>query len=479
MKKLLITALLAAASSALAVGAPAGTTISNTGLFEYTDETGTPTNTPTTPVVITVSAVYHPTIPQNGTVQNPGQVQTALPGQTATLVYDVTNNGNATDTLDLTLTVTDGQTGQPLTATIYLDEGNGSFDGTEPIVTSLPNMAADETRKVLVRYTEPANAPGNQETYVNLTATSQGDTTQKDDDNVGLITATSIVNFTLDSDNSVTTTPTGTVTASHTLTNTGNATIVASTLEATATLTDAGVASGGISYTVTNSSTGAQVSNANLETALRNAGDLPAGETYTIVVSYTGAASADNGETFTNVLSVYSNAVDATGFDNRVESAQAVSDTDTVTVNRGIASVSKTADNCGADQNCANPTLNTTTAKPGDFVRYTVTVTNTGGSALRFPTLRDYVPANTVFESVTGSSTQTGAGIAYSNDRTNWFAANPTALATSTTATSGPFVYVGLDSNNNNVVDAGDSLAPGQTLRLVITVQVRNSGNSN
>ncbi|WP_216320805.1 DUF11 domain-containing protein [Deinococcus aestuarii] len=473
MKKLLITALLAAASGALAVGAPAGSTIQNIGVFEFTDVGGTTTSTPTTPVNVTVSQQFDPNVRQDGTVSNVGQTVTALPGQTATLTYDVENLGNGTDTLNLT--VTDAQTGAPLAATIYLDNGDGTYGVGDTAVTSLPNMAADELRRVFVVYTVPAGAPGNQQTYVNLTATSAGDPTQTDNNNVGLITAMSILSLTLDGDNTVSVTPTGTVTATHTLTNTGNATLDASTLVATSTLTDPNSASGGVTYTVTNSATGASVSNASFQTALRNAGNLPAGETYTIVVTYTGAAGATNGQSFTNLLTVYSNATDTTGFDNRVEQGQAVSDTDTVTVNRGVASVSKTVDNCGADALCQTaPVLNSTTAKPGEYLRYTVTVTNTGGSALRFPTLRDYVPANTTFKSVTGTSTQSGT-VLYSNNRTTWSAGAPSALATSTTSASGPFVYVGLDSSNDASVDAGDSLAPGQTLRLVITVQVRNN----
>ncbi|BDP44387.1 hypothetical protein DAETH_43560 (plasmid) [Deinococcus aetherius] len=477
MKKLLVTALLAAASGALAVGAPAGSTIQNIGVFEFTDVGGTTTSTPTTPVNITVTQQYDPNVSPDGSVAAPGQTQTALPGQTATLTYNVTNSGNGTDTLNLS--VTDAQTGAPLGATIYLDNpltGTvGSYDPGDTVVTSLQNMTADETRRVFVVYTVPSNAAGNQQTYVNLTATSAGNPAKTDSNNVGLITATSILSFTLDGDNTVSVTPTGTVTATHTLTNTGNATLDASTLVATTTLTDPNAASGGVSYTVTNSATGASVSNASLQTALQNAGNLPAGETYTIVVTYTGAAGATNGQSFTNQLTVYSNAADSTGFDNRVEQGQSVSDTDTVNVNRGVASVSKTVDNCGTDASCQTaPVLNSTTAKPGEYLRYTVTVTNTGGSALRFPTLRDYVPANTTFKSVTGSSTQAG-NVLFSNNRTNWYLGAPNTLATSTTSASGPFVYVGLDSSGDSTVDAGDSLAPGQTLRLVITVQVRNN----
>ncbi|MDL2342981.1 hypothetical protein QOL99_02330 [Deinococcus sp. MIMF12] len=474
MKKLLITALLAAATSALAAGAPAGSTISNTGLFEYTDVNGQTASESTTPVNVTVSQVYDPNVSPNGTVAQPGQTVTAGPGATATLTYTVTNNSNGTDTLNLT--VIDPVTGSPLTATIYLDDGDGVFGPGDTVVTSLPNLDADESQTVFVRYTVPSNASGNQITYVDLVATSAGDTGQKDQGNVGAITVNSILSFTLEGDNTINATPNAAVTVTHTLTNTGNTPIVAANLVATTTLNTPSV---GVTYTVVNNGTGTSVSNTDLQAALRAAGDLAAGQTYTITVTYTPAVGTTNGQGFTNTLTVYSNVADSSTYDNRVEQGQAVSDTDTITVQRGIASVSKVVENCSTDASCAAPTLNASTAKPGDYLRYTVTVTNTGSAALRFPTLRDYVPVNTVFGSVSGSTTQPSADVLFSNTRLAWNNITPTALATTTNPANGPFVYVGLDSDGNGTVDDNDLLQPNQTLRMVLIVKVRDTGTSN
>lgn len=473
MKKLIITSLLALTSAAFAAGTPAGTSISNVGLFEFTDTNGATTGQSTTPVNITVAQVYQPSVTPNGTVAAPGQTATARPGETATLIYDVTNLSNGTDTLSLS--ITDAVTGAPINGVIYLDNNNnGIVDAGDTPTATLSNMTADETRHVLVQYVVPAGSTGASSTYINLTATSATNPAAVDNNNVGQITAVNIVRFTLEEDRTVTTTPGAAVTATHTLTNTGNTPIVAADLRSSTTLVTSAAVT--VTYTVTNSATGTTVSNPVLQTALQSAGNLPAGASYTIVVSYTPSTSAQNGAQFSNTLTVYSVTPDSTGTDNQVESTQAVTDTDTVNVNRGVASVSKVADNCGTSATCADTVVvNTPSAKPGDYVRYTVSVTNTGAAGMKFPTLRDYVPANTEFVSVTGTTTQAGTQVLFSADRTNWNTLAPTTLATTTNPANGPFVYVGLDrtADNDTTVDAGDELAPGQTLNLVLIVRVR------
>lgn len=474
MRKFILTSILALASAAAAVGAAPGT-IQNTGLFEFTDVDNT-TSSVTASANITVVQVYDPSVGADGSVSAVGQTQYALPGDTATLTYTVSNLGNGPDSFNLA--VTDPQTGLPVPATIYLDNGDGVFGPGDTAVTSLSNLPADASATVFVQYTVPTTAAGSQVTLLNLTATSAGDNTQTDSNNVGAITAINIVSFTLDSNNNVSTTPGAPVSATHTLTNTGNAAIDPTTLVSSTALTDANSASGTLTYVVKNNGTGTTSSSStSLAAALQEAGSLSTGQTYTITATYTPATTAQNGNVYSNVITLSSNLTDTATLDNRVELAQAVSDTDTITVQRGVASVSKTVDNCGADATCAAPTLNATEAKPGDYLRYTVKVINTGTAAMKFPTLRDFVPVNTVFSSVTGSSTQAGS-VLFSADRTAWNVAAPTALATSTSATSGPFVYVGLNSNGDSKVDASDQLEAGQTLTLTLIVKVRDTGNS-
>ncbi|GGS10003.1 hypothetical protein [Deinococcus sedimenti] len=471
-KNLLITALLALATSAAAVGTAAGQTIQNIGQFEYTDFDNTSKTIDTTPVNITVASVYNANVGPNGTTTAPGQTVPAAPGQTAVLTYTLTNDGNATDSFNLT--VLDGN-GNPIPGTtIYLDNGDGVYGPGDTVVTSVANLPADQQVKLFVTYTVPANTPGSQSTYVNLVATSVANGTVIDNNNVAEISAINVVRFTLDGDNSVNVQPNVATQITHTLTNTGNTPVTAADLRATSTIGGTAAASGTITYTVTNSGTGTSVSNASLQAALQAAGNLAAGQTYTILVTYTPAAGAADGQSFTNTISVYSATAASTTVRNDVTSAAPVSDTDTLTVQRGTAAVTKMVDNCGTSATCTSTIVtNSTSAKPGDYLRYTVRVTNNGSGILKFPTLRDYVPTNTEFYSVTGSTTQTGASILFSADRATWNTAAPTTLASSTSTTSGPFVYVGLNSNSDATVNTSDSLSAGQNLTLVIIVKVK------
>ncbi|GGN38210.1 DUF11 domain-containing protein [Deinococcus daejeonensis] len=475
-KNILITALLTLSTTAAALGTPAGETIQNVGQFEYTDFDNTSKTIDTAAPDITVAAVYAANLSANGSVATPGQTVTAAPGETATLVYTLRNDGNIADTFNLTV---QNGAGAPLSGTtIYIDtNNNGVVDAGDTPVTSVSALPADSTVQLLVTYTVPTNTPAGQSTYVNLVATSAGNSAVIDNNNVGEISAMTVVRYTLATDNTRTAQPYTATQVTHTLTNTGNTALIAADLRASSTLGGTTTASGTISYTVVNSGTGASVSNASLQAALQAAGNLAAGETYTITVTYTPAAGAADGQSFTNTISVYSTTASSSTVRNDVPSTAPVSDTDTLNIQRGVAAVSKTADNCGTSATCTGTIVsNTTSAKPGDYLRYTVRVTNTGSGPLKFPTLRDYVPVNTEFVSVTGTTTQSNASILFSADRAAWTASAPNTLATSTftgTVNNGPFVYVGLNSDANSTVDANDTLAASQSLTLVIVVRVR------
>ncbi len=131
---------------AMAEGIRAGTDITNT--VEVTYSVGGDVQAPVIAtdtfavdrrVNVTVSAVDSPKD------VNPGE-------QDAFLSFDVTNLSNDTVDLDLTATLAAGTAGNISGFTIYVDEanGNGTFDGTEQVVTFLDEVAADETRRVFV-----------------------------------------------------------------------------------------------------------------------------------------------------------------------------------------------------------------------------------------------------------------------------------------------------------------------------------------
>src|SRR5881409_4039086 len=71
----------------LAVGTPAGTTISNQATVNYTDANGNPLTTLSNIVTTTVSQVTSVTV-------NPNRASSATPGDLVYYAHDVTNGGN-------------------------------------------------------------------------------------------------------------------------------------------------------------------------------------------------------------------------------------------------------------------------------------------------------------------------------------------------------------------------------------------------
>ncbi len=133
-------------SPAMAEGIRAGTDITNTVAVTYQVDGVTQTPVEATDVFkvdrrvnVTVAAVDTPKS------VNPGE-------DDAFLTFDVTNLSNDSVDLDLTATLAAGTAGNLSGFTIYVDEanGNGTFDGTEQVVTFLDEVDADETRRVFV-----------------------------------------------------------------------------------------------------------------------------------------------------------------------------------------------------------------------------------------------------------------------------------------------------------------------------------------
>ena len=477
-KFMILGALLAigAVQNAQAAGAAAGDTISNIGTFQYEDDAGQVRTEQTTPVNLTVQQVYNVSITPDGTRTNPGQTVYATPGQTGTLTYTVSNTGNGTDTIKLS--VDNGQGGTVSGAKFYLDSPTGTpgvFDPTDTEITELSNLTADQIVTIFVQLPIDANVPANQQTFVNLIGQSAGNATVTDNNNVGLITAQNVISLSLTTNNTLNATTPGSVVAVHTLQNTGNSPLDMNTLVATTTLSDPNAVLSGATYQIQSATYTGPVSNT-LQGALNGAPALPSGESYQITVTYTTASGKNAGDNFTETLKIYSSVVDSSDTLNNAEASQVSGVTNTVTIIKGAAAVTKIAQSCGTDATCAAP-INTTTIKPGEYVLYTLSVKNTGTAALKFPTLNDYVPENTVFESVIGETTN--GAVLYSNDRSNWKTLIPTSLATSSSATSGPFIYVGVNSNGDSTINSADALQPGETLTMKLIVKVRDTGTSN
>lgn len=471
---LTLTGALALGTSAGAVGVSAGTSINNIGRFDYQDDGGITQTTQTLPVTVTVQQVYSVSILQDGVVGAPGQTVYATPGETVTLEYTLTNTGNGPDTVNLS---TVGAGGQPLTGAVYyVDDGNGTYGPEDTAVTSVP-LAADDQVTIFVRYTLPDPTPAGTNVYIDLIGQSQGDpqATARDSGNYGLISTVEVVSFTFTVNNELTSTTPGTAQGRHVLENTGNGPLDLSTLVAQSNFVSSGASLSGLSARVVMPG-GAEFTGATVQEALNLAGSLPVGQQAQIYVSYAVSSGLSEGASITHTLSLYSSQTDTPERDNLVPQSNPLNVWDRVTVIKGAAALVKSVQIC-ADSACLSP-ISGTNVKPGEFLRYTLTVENTGTADLKFPSLYDYVPAGTQFSSV--SATHSGnKALLWGTSRMNIVSsAAPTALATSVDDTQGPWVYLGIDSAADGVVNGSDVLAPGERLTMTLTVKVIDTGLS-
>ncbi|HOJ30620.1 MAG TPA: hypothetical protein PK165_02345 [bacterium] len=178
MKKLLLLAvgLLAAgmfiAPSAMALGTPAGTVISNQAYVDYKDANGNPktrvySNTVTT-VVSQVAGV---------SIEPATAAKSGLAGGTVYYGVTVCNTGNGPDTINLALS------GNTWAAVIYFDtNGDGIWDPVNETttVTNTGVLAADACYKVLVVVTIPSGVANGATDSVIITGTSQFNNTVSD-----------------------------------------------------------------------------------------------------------------------------------------------------------------------------------------------------------------------------------------------------------------------------------------------------------
>ncbi|MGC8905597.1 MAG: hypothetical protein ACP5OL_10875, partial [Thermus sp.] len=112
---------------------PAGTAIQNQASASYIDSAGQPRTTTSNLVTTLVQQVYAFSITPNGPDEaNPGQTKNALPGGQVVFTYLVQNNGNGTDTINLS-TVQGADDDFDLSSpTIYRDANcNGVLDAGE------------------------------------------------------------------------------------------------------------------------------------------------------------------------------------------------------------------------------------------------------------------------------------------------------------------------------------------------------------
>ncbi|CAM4440409.1 DUF11 domain-containing protein [Deinococcus marmoris] len=160
---------------------PAGTVITNQAQAEFVSPTtGQPTVSQSNVVQTTVSAVCALSVTPDGTVAQPGQSASLLPGEQATFVYKVVNAGNATFTFGVTARTEAGGTSAPGLKLVRDLNGNGKADVGEPEISSV-TLDADKSADVLLL----VDAISAGDAFVNLVAGCAGG--QSDSNNVSVV----------------------------------------------------------------------------------------------------------------------------------------------------------------------------------------------------------------------------------------------------------------------------------------------------
>ena len=448
---------------------PAGTVISNTGVFDYIDDSNAPQTVSSAAVKLTVSQVASLSVAPHGTTTSPGQTVYAAPGTSGMLTYTVQNNGNGND--NAVISTLDGN-GAPLSGvTYYYDMAR-----TQPVPSSGVPLSAGQTQTIYAFYTLPTVSAGGTGTLIDPVGTSTFDSSKVDKGNYGVIVTQNVHQVSVSTNNDLSATSPGSVTGTHTLSNTGNTPItsaVAGSISLSGTVTDNSSVLSSEQYVFSDgTSTGA--ASASINAAFTNylsvAGPLPAGGSVGYSVTYATTTGKTAGLRASDATTAYFSQTNTASDSYATRSATASTASDQVTIISGNAVVTKTGDNCGTDATCATPVLNTTAGKPGDYVRYTITVKNAGTSALKGPLLHDALNTYLTFVKVTAITSQTGVGVnlVYSTDGATFTSAAPTTLGTSNT------VYVGQDTaGNTGKPGSTDTLNVNETITVTVLTRIQ------
>lgn len=177
------------AQTTFAVGTLSGTSISNDATVSF-DSGGIPqmpiTSVPSVFVVDNMVDVLVAEISDSEALVTAGQLITGFVDPNV-LGFTVTNEGNSAQDYALlavnladgasvpfstALTDSDSATSNVTGITIYEDDGSGTFDGADTVVTFLDAVAADETRTVWVLADIPAGAVSGAVVGISLQATT-------------------------------------------------------------------------------------------------------------------------------------------------------------------------------------------------------------------------------------------------------------------------------------------------------------------
>jgi len=224
----LLVAALILFGAVMAQQTPAGTNISNQASASYIDSAGQPRTTTSNQVITVVQQVYSFSITPDGSLATPGQTRTALASAPVYFSYTVSNTGNGTDTINLTLAQDTGDDFNLSGTNIYLDVNcNGTLDPgeTTPItsVTLSRQGTPGASACVIVAGTIPATATNGQSGNINLQGASVGSSSVTDTNNwaQAIATTAAILTATKSASPSGPVTPGSTITYTISGSNTG------------------------------------------------------------------------------------------------------------------------------------------------------------------------------------------------------------------------------------------------------------------
>lgn len=442
-------------------GTAAGTVISNTAFLDSIDDAGTKQSQTSNTVGVTVQHVPALSVPQDTTGTGTcGQTVIGLPGQLAVIPYTLTNTSNGTDTYNVSVLAGNGNTDASL-AKVYQDNGDNTFNGADRLLPPGITLASGENTTVFVVYPIPTNSASSTVYSLNPQFSSAANPFVQDTNNLGCADTQDVLGVGFTGNRTGTATSPGSVTYTHTISNTGNTPLTTSNLAL-----DLGTKPGGWTYAYT---VGGAASGTTPAAALANwNGTLAPGTTLPVTVTVTSPNGLSGGTTDTTSLAARTTTASSAAVNNTTSTPIQVEDTTTIL--KGVAGITKSVQTCGTDATCAAPTAVTgNRVIPKEVLRYTVTGSNLGNGTLKRPVLRDALAADLTSLSWTASITgQTGGKLMFSLDNATW-----AALPQNVADQSGLTLYVGYDSNGDDTVDDRDVLNPAAVMSLTITTKVK------
>lgn len=353
-----------------------------------------------------------------------------------------------------TITFATGQsfTTIPANGSLVVERGNTP-------ITSTNLLAPNAMQQVIAVVTPGTTAPA---TYSDLvftaTSTNSGSITNSVTDSLVI---PSFRNFTLNQDRTGSVPPGGTLTYTHTITNTGN---VAETFNITIPQ-----AQNGLTYQLIDASGNvvSATSGSNFLLSGVSVPAAPAANTYTFTVKVIAPSNVP-----VNTVSSITVTATETGTPNI-----SLTNTDVTTVVNGFIQLSKSYRVYPAGTGGTGGTayaVGTTTVKPGEIIEYRIDYTNTGSTTAKEIKIVDLIPANTNF--VPGSLNVNGSPKTDAID-------DETGEDAQGSDATGAIFFVGGDDTTTGTTEPtstiGGIVPQGGTGYVTFRVKVRDTGNSN